>query len=60
MNKQQEIREGIADLILNQLTDVSPWQGKIQLSQTLANGILKKLHSQGIKLPDGSSLLETP
>jgi len=52
MTKQKEIREGVERLLPN------IEMGGLNLKRELAHQILSYLHSQGIRLPDGSSLVE--
>ena len=57
MATREGIREGIESIIQKFEAD-SPDAGYGYEREEMAQEILKKLHSQGVKLPNGESLLE--
>ena len=63
MTKQTEIREEIKDIIKTSLNrqfaaGATADGTYIYYSESIADQILLYLHSQGIRLPDGSNLIE--
>jgi len=57
MTKQEKIREGVASLVRIRLPTNMGFDLDLVASNT-AKDIFRFLHSQGIRLPDGSSLIE--
>ena len=70
MSKQEEIRKGIDGLIGEHLSEIGceftcikAETKALDMKDRLTDGILSYLHSQGLRLPDGSNLikeLDTP